>query len=668
MIDRVLSGKSINPEPQPVYVQRQERTEVSKFESQVPPQTRAPRKSNLQEFIEKNIESPPPPQRDLSPVGPGKPAHQQPVTTQVRPQQSMASALSEVNVVARGVASITRNESQQSSFFRDEAGSLDGYFKELPPLIGGNSQQTLPSQASRPPVIAQSIQQQNTYSQFSSQSGAPSYPREVYNNPSVSISRAAPANPSYVSHQASNQMSYRVSNQESFGAERSAVRNQRDSKEGSLEFEKKITSNDSSLSVDPNSHREMTNQVYKVTPPTRPMDFKPAPVQSTTTTTSRTQTITQNRSQSPPSKPLAKLPSTKKAQIRMKKDMVAHSHLNQITEEDDENRSQYRQYEEDDEDDFMEDDQSVSSPRYQQGPIVVEVEKPKNESYSQFDDYNYADNRREFGLESEIPNLMPDQYIVRGGLPGRGYEASRVQSGSSQVQSGISRVQSGASQIQSGTSRFQPGPSQIQTGASRVQPGFSQMQSGTTLLQPAGSNPNRMQFESQIKESKLSSIDRSQAQGGFGASAFGAFDDSVQEQSFAQSRANYGTNQTGESRVIENTSQFGFNTPSPRGNAGSRQQSSLNYTEGSQKSSLNHGSEESKKYNAGYNQSSYSQNEDQYTSQYLGNDQNQGRNQKSSRIANSNVSGMNRAPVGFSAFGSVQSVEISKIVANERFW
>lgn len=620
MIDKLLSKENRQVEPQIVVYNEsgQKRPEVSKFqvESPMPRNPEYPRKSTLSEFLEKSIEKTP--QRELSPVGPGNQYSQQPVES--RPEQN----LNDVQVFARGVTSITNNGSRQSSLAKEEVSSLDSYFKEIPPLIeNSNFPQPEPQYSKAPQSLIQS-RRQDTFSQVSSRQEDPRFSQQMNPKQSTAMSRAG-AQQSYATQPGLSQMSYKVSDMQSFGEDdafgqskrlfpetnlqsnisRQPDRQARDSRETNLNFEQKVRSNESSLSVKDDHFREPPSySKYQVAPP----------VQQTPVTLP----IEKKKSSSQQSKPLTKLPSTKKALIRMKKDMTAQSHLLQIAEsdEDEERRSQYRQYTEEDEDDFMDDD--LGSPTQDnRPPVVVEVLKPSSADFGEKSQIRYADNRKEFGLESEIQGFGQQSYAGRVALPERrGYEASKLQVDS------------------------------------------------RNQLMPGGEN-SRVQFESQLKESKFTNSNRSQVQGGgFGESAFGAFDESIQNISYAPSKLNYSTNKGNESRTYDQRSQYDYSSSPQRSGQETSKESNANYGS-SQRSNV---IQESRQYQGGYQQSNYSQNEDQFTSQFLSpeTNYNNDRNAQKSRIGNSNLSAMNRAPVGFSAFGSVTSVALDNSVTDER--
>lgn len=400
--------------------------------------------------------------------------------------------------------------------------------------------------------------------------------------------------------------------------------------EEKIAFEKKITSTDSSLSIDVNSKRNVsiggpmnvTGVSSSKYSNNRPPGGAPGLQSSQSTnqspaynSSSRNDQRSGQTQRSPsPSKPLTKLPSTKKAQKRMKQDMNTNSQLLQIAEEEDDAFKYHS--------DFMEDGSPESE------PVIVEIDKDDIDDYEDGDPQpmtshvRRADERAAFGLQSEVDNFLG------------------VQGGRERGNAYISRGAMKQSSIQSGVSSNQD-----------------------QLRQPAGFD--RIHFESQMKESNIQSTVGSRVQeNGFGESAFGAFNESVQgddsvyqgnggrqysqmgnqsqmqDPFINQSRAQ---NQPDYSRMgINNQGQSNVSCAPSRG----QQEPPASYQQSVMKSK------------AGVDQSAYSR-EDNFSSQML--DARQG--QIPQNMGNSNVNalgvsrGGNRAPVGFSAFGSIQGVE-----------
>ena len=400
--------------------------------------------------------------------------------------------------------------------------------------------------------------------------------------------------------------------------------------EEKIAFEKKITSTDSSLSIDVNSKRNVSiggpmnvtgvssSKYSNNRPPGGASGFQSSQITNQSpaySSSSRNDQRSGQTQRSPsPSKPLTKLPSTKKAQKRMKQDMNTNSQLLQIAEEEDDAFKYHS--------DFMEDGSPESE------PVVVEIDKNDIDDYEDGDPQpmtshvRRADERAAFGLQSEVDNFLG------------------VQGGRERGNAYISRGAMKQSSIQSGVSSNQD-----------------------QHRQPAGFD--RIHFESQMKESNIQSTGGSRVQGnGFGESAFGAFNESVQgddlvyqgnggrqysqignqskmqdpfiNQTRAQNQPDYsrmGTNNQGQSNVSYAPSR------GQQGPPASYQQSVM-------------------KNKAGVDQSAYSRG-DNFSSQML--DARQGQRPQNMGNSNVNASGVsrggNRAPVGFSAFGSIQGVE-----------
>jgi len=298
--------------------------------------------------------------------------------------------------------------------------------------------------------------------------------------------------------------------------------------------------------------------------------------------------------------------------------MTANSQLLQIAEEDDD-AFKFQS------NDFMSDD--ISSPESYK-PVVVEIDKQDIQDYD--DDYGQqsmashvrrAEERAAFGLESDAGNMSSAGGRERGNaryMPRGGYNQSHTQSGVS----------------------------------------FSQEQSR------APGRADKIQFDSQMKDSNMQSTGGSRVQGqGFGESAFGAFDESIQaEQSVYQGRqysqmskqSNMNDPFLTQSRTNQHqsgTSQYG-NWNQEQSKAGYAQHRGQNDL---QPNSYNQSSMKSK---AGVDQSYYSREED-FSSQVP--DMRTGQKQQNmgnSKMSASGMSQRNRAPVGFNTFGSIQGSQM----------
>lgn len=435
-----------------------------------------------------------------------------------------------------------------------------------------------------------------------------------------SIGKPAYADPYVESNKSSFQkISYRQQESQKSLAGRAGT----DPAEQRMEFEKKITSNESSLSVDPNSMRNMQLAAFTTPspPPIERSQVRPSPQ-----TQAPVQDARKERSKSPPGKPLAKLPSTKKAQMRIKRDITGNSQLLQIAEEEDDAFKYHSSF-------MQEEDQDSPG-----SPVIVEVNKQDLE-----DDYydagaREAAERRQFGLESKMGGYSKQE------------AASRYYEG-----------QQGARN---------PG---ALYGDSTYQGVNNQQRSQLEQPQRRKEGLDRLHFESQMKESYNNSMagSRMQSGAGFGESAFGNFSGSMMNQS-AMGTSSVSRNQgyrPPENNFNDPYQDYQNQTSQPimKGHNSYISKNSIPQSPSQQTSSQGKQSgAQGRQFS--YNQSNYSR-EDDFNSQLMdhGTSHQKPVDSRASKMSASGVSRGNRAPVGFSAFGSVQSVSSIHLVSNGWF-